>query len=102
MPDYRDSNDMLYRDPNDVRSRNTAHNAARRRYNVAWEWVAGAVFVVTGAVFLLALLATGFGIGHEPEMNAIQKAAPLAISGVTNPPPSSAPSGLTLTFASRV
>ncbi|MGD0334427.1 MAG: hypothetical protein ABSA90_14400 [Xanthobacteraceae bacterium] len=80
MPVYRDP--ILRRDTNDAPPRNIASEPTRRRYDAA-EWVAGTLFVVTGAVFALCLVATGLGIGHEPEMNAIQK-APIAILAANN------------------
>ncbi len=66
MPLYREPDDILRRDANDAPVRPTAHEAAGHRHDVV-EWVAGAVFA-------FCLVATGWGIGQEPEMNAIQKA----------------------------
>ena len=77
MPD-----DFLRRDINDAPARPTAHEPAGSHFDAA-EWVAGTLFVVTGAVFALCLVATGWGIGHEPEMNAIQK-APAAMLAANN------------------
>ena len=72
MPVYREPDDILRRDANDAPARPMVHEPAGRRHDVV-EWVAGALFVVTGAVFAFCLVATGWGIGQEPEMNAIQK-----------------------------
>jgi hypothetical protein len=85
MPLYRDPNDVPHRATSDAPVRPTAHEPAGRRFDAA-EWVAGTLFVVTGAVFALCLVATGWGIGHEPKMNAIQK-APANVLAANSPRP---------------
>jgi len=37
------------------------------------KWIAAALFVVTGAAFALSLVATTWGIGHVPDVNAVQE-----------------------------
>ena len=50
------------------------------------EWIVGALFVLTGAVFALCLVTNGWGIGHEPEMNAVQK-LPASVVAANAPRP---------------
>jgi len=86
MPVYREPDDILRRDANDPPARPTVHEPAGRRQDVV-EWVAGALFVVTGAVFAFCLVATGWGIGQEPEMNAIQKTPANVLAANSRRPP---------------
>lgn len=58
IPVYREPDDILRRDANNAPVRPTAHQLAGRRFELA-EWVVGTLFVVTGAVFALCLVATG-------------------------------------------
>ncbi len=86
MPVYREPDDILRRDANDAPARSTVHEPAGRRHDVV-EWVAGVLFVATGAVFAFCLVATGRGIGQEPEMNAIQKAPANVLAANSRRPP---------------
>ena len=71
---------------NDAPPRQTIREPSGRRYDAA-EWVAGVLFVVTGAVFAFCLVATGWSIGQEPEMNAIQKAPASVLAASSRRPP---------------
>ena len=48
-----------YRDPNDPLHGNLGYEPADRRTNSGWGWMAA-------AVFLVIVLALGFGVAHEP------------------------------------
>ena len=71
MPVNRDPNDT--RDASDALRPTQAAERNWRRYDFV-EWIAGTLFVMTGAVFAFCLVVSSWGIGQEPEMNAIQKA----------------------------
>jgi len=71
MPVYRDPDDT--RDAGDALSPTHPPDTERRRLDPV-EWLAGALFVLIGAVFALCLVAMTWGIGQEPDMNAIHKA----------------------------
>lgn len=86
MPVDRDPDDFPDRATNDASPRQTIHEPSGRRYD-AVEWVTGALFVVTGAVFAFCLVASGWSIGQEPEMNAIQKAPAEVLAANSQRPP---------------
>jgi hypothetical protein len=90
MPDYRNSNDPFYRDPNNPLSPNTGYEPAAGG-NSGWGWIAG-------AVFLVVILALAFGLGHEPSRVASNDIAPPRTNHIApptspglTPPPAMAP-----------
>ncbi len=83
MPVNRDPNDT--RDTSDTLRPAQAAERHGRRYDPV-EWIAGMLFVVTGAVFAFCLVVSCLGIGQESDMNAIQK-APANVLAANTPLP---------------
>ena len=81
MPVYRDPNDT--RDPGDMLRPTHASDLHRRRFD-AVEFLVGALFVLTGAVFAVCLVAATWGIGQVPDANAVQ-AAPATVVAANVP-----------------
>ena len=86
-----------YRDPNDPMYGNLGYEPSDRRSNSGWGWIAA-------ALFLVIVLAIGFGVAHEPTRVASNDSPPAATHmtppATTNPgslpglapPPAPAPS----------
>jgi hypothetical protein len=85
MSDYRNSNDPLYRDPNDPSMRGSGYEPAAPTTGAPWGWIAAAVFVVI-------VLGIAFGVGHEPSRLASNEAVPPPL---THPSPLAPPAAMT-------
>jgi hypothetical protein len=85
MSDYRNSNDPLYRDPNDPSMRGTGYEPAAPTTGTTWGWIAAAVFIVI-------VLGIAFGVGHEPSRLASNEAVPPPL---THPSPLAPPAAMT-------
>ena len=90
MSDYRNP-DYDYRNPEDPFRRDAKFDPDVGAANVTWGWIAAAVFIV-------AILAVAFGMGHQPggTHTASNDVTPPMINsygstGATVPPPSMTP-----------
>ena len=89
MSDYQNP-EFDYRNPEDPFRRDAKLDPDVRTANMAWGWIAAAVFVV-------AILAIAFGVGHQPggTHTAANDVTPPAINHMgppaTIPPPGMAP-----------
>ncbi|HEX4408412.1 MAG TPA: hypothetical protein VH206_06550 [Xanthobacteraceae bacterium] len=76
------------RDPNDPYRNDPNLASAGGADNTAWGWIAAAVFV-------LVIVAVGFGLGHKPGENGINTASndmsPPAVTRIPPPVPMPAP-----------
>ncbi len=74
-----------YRDPNDPMYGNLGYEPADRRTKSGWGWIAA-------ALFLVIVLALGFGVAREPSRVASNDSQSTATH--TQPPPATNPESL--------
>jgi hypothetical protein len=72
MSDFRNANDPLWRD--------TGYGSGARSYGSVEAWIAGALFLAVGAVFLTVVLVLALGARNQPNQTASNDTTPPAVT----------------------